>query len=91
MLCDTRPQRPVKINTARAVILKNPSVFSAESTVVIQWRMEDHGSDHRESTYTTWVTKTGRIITHNIKHICATPISVEQYLHDQIRKATGQL
>ena len=53
--------------------------------------VEPNGSDHRGSSYITWVTKTGRIITHNTKYIHGTPISAEEYLYEQIRKATGQL
>ena len=37
------------------------------------------------------VTKMGRLITQNTEHIQATDVSAEQYLCDQIRKATGLL
>ena len=39
--------------------------------------------------YTSKVTKMGRIITGNVKHICATPVSAEQHLHKQIWEKTG--
>ena len=77
-----------------------PSVFSTGSTVVGKWEdgglwvhsiiVEPNGSDHRGSSYTIQITKMGRIITHDVKDICAMPISAEQYFPEQLRKTTGQ-
>ena len=53
--------------------------------------VEPNGSDHMGCSYSISVTKTGRVITHNTKYMHATPISVEEYLQEQISKATGQL
>ena len=53
--------------------------------------VDPNGIDHRGHSYTAWVIRTGKIITDSIMHIHATPISVKQYLCEQIRKTTGQL
>ena len=52
---------------------------------------EPNGSNHRGHSYTIYITRTGRISTQIVKHIHATPISAEQYLYKQIRKAACQL
>ena len=74
-----------KINIARTIMFKKNPVFSIGSTAeAVQWKHGEswmHGvtvkpnrSDNRGCSYTIWVTKTGRIITCNTKHIQATPI-----------------
>ena len=45
-----------------------------------------NGNDNREHYYAIWVTKTGRHIMQNTKHIQGTTISPEQYAKEQIRK-----
>ena len=52
---------------------------------------EANGSDHSRCLYIVWVMKTGRLSTHNTKHIHNTTIPLEQYLCEQIKKAAGRL
>ena len=73
--------------------------FLAGSTVAMQ--MEDDGlwthgvivegnsEDHNEQTYKVRVTKTGRLITHNTRHLQKTPVATEQYLRQQTAKGNG--
>ena len=49
--------------------------------------VEPINDDHRECSYAIQVTKTGRLITQNSKHICSTSITAEEYLCDQIKKS----
>ena len=51
---------------------------------------EPNNSDHKGHSYTIWVTKTGRLIMKNLKHICNTTITSEEYLLEQIKKALKQ-
>ena len=50
---------------------------------------EANGSDHNEQSFTIWVMKTGRCIMQNTKDIHRTPITTEQYFHEQIKKVAG--
>ena len=52
---------------------------------------EANGSDTRGQSYIIWVTKTDRLMIQNMKHICSTLITTEQYLCEQLKKAAGQL
>ena len=79
---------------------KNSTIFSSGSTVAIQ--MEDGGSwvygkiiegnNKGQQGWSYWVqvTKTGRVIMQNTKHIRYTLVTVEQYLWDQLAKAISQ-
>ena len=68
------------------------------STVVVQPEDEGpwtHGAvvdkgdyNHHNRSYKIQVTKTGRIITHNRQHIRPTPITAENFLHNQLSKHT---
>ena len=44
--------------------------------------------NHHNRSYKIQVTKTGRIITHNRQHIKPTPITAENFLHNQVNKHT---
>ena len=95
-----RPLRPVRKNMSnKKNTQKDPYVFSPRPTEAVQW--EDTGpwmhrgideandSDNKEQLFMIWVTKTDRLITQNTKLICSTPITTEQYLDEQIKKAVG--
>ena len=70
--------------------------FPIGSTVAIQYEdgkpwmhrviKEPNSSDHRRRSYIIRVTKIGRLITQNIRHICSTPVTTEKYLWGQIKK-----
>ena len=47
-------------------------------------------SDHNGRFFIIRVTKTGRLIMQNTRHICSTPITTEQYLLEHIKNGTGQ-
>ena len=58
----------------------------------MHWVIEEtNGSDHKGQLYIIWVTETGRLITWNMTYICSTPVTMEQYLCEQIKKAAGQM
>ena len=66
-----------------------------ESTVTVQQADRGHGPiddkgdhNHHDRSYKIHITKTEKIITHNRQHITPTPISVEQYLHNQLAQHT---
>ena len=62
-------------------------------------KMADHGCvelseglttcDHNGRSYTVTVMKTGKLIMQNTRQICSTPIPIEQYLQEQIKKEIG--
>ena len=92
----------VRTNVARTMILtKIYLFFSVGSTVPVQCKdcglwinrviKEVNGNNHRGWSYIIHVTKIGRLITQNMRHICSTPITMEQYLQEQIKKAFGWL
>ena len=68
------------------------------STVAVQWEdggLSTHGTiigkgnhNHHNRSYKIQVTNTGRIITHNRKHIKPTPITTADFLHYQANKHT---
>ena len=47
--------------------------------------------DHNGHSYIIRVTKMGRLITCNMRHIHRTLITMEQYLQEQIKKGIGHL
>ena len=51
---------------------------------------EANSSDHKGDCTSSWP-QTSRLITWNMKHIYSTPITLEQYLCEQVKKAAGQL
>ena len=69
---------------------KKPSVFITGATVIVQqedlgpWThgviVKPNNCDHRGCTYIIWVMNTGRNIMQNLKHICGTTITSEDYL-----------
>ena len=73
---------------------KNFVSLTVGSTVMVQW--EDRGpwthgtievkdnDNHHDRSYKICITKTGKIITNNRWHIRPTPISAEQYFHNQL-------
>ena len=73
-------------------------LFSMWSTVAIQLKdggLWTHGTvegrgdpSHNNRSYMIHITKTGQIVIKKKKHIKATPITVEQFLQDQIRQKT---
>ena len=56
--------------------------------IILEPNESDH---HRGHSYTIWVIKMGILLMHIMKHIWPTSISTEQYLQEQMKKATGQL
>ena len=52
---------------------------------------EANRGDQNGRSYVFRVTKTGRLIILNTRHMHNTPINTEQYLQEQIKKGTGQL
>ena len=51
--------------------------------------IEDKGNhNHHDRSYKICITKTGKIITHNRRHLKPTPISAEHYLHNQLIQHT---
>ena len=77
---------------------RNYTLSATGSIVAVQGEDGDswtHGKkvgnrecNHNNQSYIIWVTKTGRTITRNSKHIKAKPITAEQYLQDQLDKHT---
>ena len=49
--------------------------------------IEGNTDDYQGQSNQVWVIKTGRIIMQNMKHIRHTPVTVRQYLRDQITKS----
>ena len=54
------------------------------------WPLKETAKSHWVWTYQVWLMKMGRVITWNTKHIRHTPVTVEQYLWDQLAKARKQ-
>ena len=52
---------------------------------------EANSSDLNGRSYIIRVMKTGRIITWDIRHICSTQVTTEQYLLEQMKKGTRKL
>ena len=83
------------------ILTKNHFLFPIGSIVAVQhedgsqWMkgiMEEmNGPGHQGQSYITRVMKMSRLIRHNIRYICNTPVTTEQYLQEQIKKGTGQL
>ena len=73
----------------------------AGAAVTVHWKdgvwwmhgmiVEPIGNDCRGCSYTTWVMKTGRLITCSTEHTLGTTILSEKYLQEQIKKAPGRL
>ena len=46
---------------------------------------EANDSGHKGQPYIIWVTKKDRLISQNVKHICSSPVTTEQYLYKYIK------
>ena len=74
---------------------KDSLSFPIGSTVTVQYKdsepwihciaEETNSTDHNRWSYFLIVPKTGRLIMHNMRHICSTVIKMEWYLKEQIK------